>query len=55
MTTQIAELEAHAARLANHIQKIRIDFPEAADARRQELHEAYRKIAVLRRPANPHE
>lgn len=45
---QIDGLEDHASRLRNHIAKIRIDFPEAADARRSELHDVYRKIAAGR-------
>lgn len=44
----IEQYEEHAARLCNHIARIRIDFPEAADARRVELHEWYRKIATLK-------
>lgn len=44
----IARLEEHAVRLRNHIAEIRIDFPEAADARRAELHNIYRKIAAAR-------
>lgn len=45
---KVEGLEEHAARLRNHIQRIRIDFPEAADARRQELHEVHLKIAKAR-------
>lgn len=49
MVERLEELEAHASRLAAHIQDIRIDFPEAADARKAELRDLYRRIAQLRR------
>ena len=45
---QLADLERLAGEYRNHIAKIRIDYPEASDARRQELHELYLKIAAGR-------
>lgn len=45
---RIAELERHAGVLRNRIQELRIDYPEAADARRDQLAQAEEEIAELR-------
>ncbi|WP_162931688.1 hypothetical protein [Mesorhizobium sp. DCY119] len=49
MKDLIDQMETHAGELRNHIAKIRIDYPEAADARRMDLRQVYRKIAEARR------